>query len=70
MPAASALEAGVPRAHDAAFAALMKAAPSSPRLHRGAEVMLDRPFGRCACGSSDLDWISGEELRVREMEVV
>jgi hydrogenase nickel incorporation protein HypA/HybF len=34
------------------------------------EVMLDRPFGRCACGSSDLDWISGEELRVREMEVV
>ncbi|MBI3854398.1 MAG: hydrogenase maturation nickel metallochaperone HypA [Planctomycetes bacterium] len=35
-----------------------------------AEVALERPFGRCACGSSDLDWISGEELRVREMEVV
>jgi len=34
------------------------------------EVTLDRPFGRCGCGSSDLDWISGEELRVREMEVV
>jgi len=34
------------------------------------DVTLDRPFGRCACGSSDLDWISGEELRVREMEVV
>jgi hydrogenase nickel incorporation protein HypA/HybF len=34
------------------------------------EVTLDRPFGRCTCGSSDLDWISGEELRVREMEVV
>ena len=36
----------------------------------GGEVALDRPFGRCGCGSSDLDWVSGEELRVREMEVV
>ena len=36
----------------------------------GAEVELERPFGRCACGSTDLDWISGEELKVREMEVV
>jgi hydrogenase nickel incorporation protein HypA/HybF len=36
----------------------------------GGEVQLDRPFGRCACGSTDLDWISGEELRIREMEVV
>lgn len=35
-----------------------------------AEVSLDRPFGRCACGSSDLDWISGTELRIREMEVI
>jgi hydrogenase nickel incorporation protein HypA/HybF len=36
----------------------------------GAEVQLDQPFGRCACGSSDLDWLSGEELRIKEMEVV
>jgi hydrogenase nickel incorporation protein HypA/HybF len=35
----------------------------------GGEVALERPFGRCACGSSDLDWISGEELKIREMEV-
>ena len=35
----------------------------------GGEVVLERPFGRCACGSTDLDWISGEELKVREMEV-
>jgi hydrogenase nickel incorporation protein HypA/HybF len=35
-----------------------------------AELVLDRPFGRCACGSSDLDWLSGTELRIREMEVV
>ena len=34
------------------------------------EVALERPFGRCACGSTDLDWISGEELKVKEMEVV
>ena len=36
----------------------------------GGEVVLDRPFGRCSCGSTDLEWISGEELKVREMEVV
>jgi hydrogenase nickel incorporation protein HypA/HybF len=36
----------------------------------GGDVPLDRPFGRCACGSTDLDWISGDELRVLEMEVV
>ena len=36
----------------------------------GGEVELDRPFGRCGCGSSDLDWVTGSELRVRELEVV
>lgn len=35
-----------------------------------AEVALDQPFGHCACGSSDLDWLSGMELSIREMEVV
>jgi hydrogenase nickel incorporation protein HypA/HybF len=34
------------------------------------EVALEQPFGRCACGSTDLDWISGEELKVKEMEVL
>jgi hydrogenase nickel incorporation protein HypA/HybF len=33
------------------------------------EVVLDRPFGRCECGGSDLEWLSGEELRVKEYEV-
>jgi protein-tyrosine phosphatase len=33
-----------PHSHDEAFAALAAAAPASPRLHRGAEVMLDRPL--------------------------
>jgi protein-tyrosine phosphatase len=33
-----------PIRHDAAFKALQAKAPSLPRLHRGAEVMLDRPL--------------------------
>jgi protein-tyrosine phosphatase len=39
-------EAGVPPAHDRAFEALRAQAPAAPRLHRGAEVMLDRPITR------------------------
>ena len=35
----------------------------------GAELELDRPFGRCACGGSDLEWLCGDELVLREMEV-
>jgi hydrogenase nickel incorporation protein HypA/HybF len=35
-----------------------------------AEVVLERPFGMCRCGSSDLEWRSGEELTVREVELV
>ena len=36
----------------------------------GADVVLERPFGRCACGSTDLDWLAGEELRIKEVELV
>jgi hydrogenase nickel incorporation protein HypA/HybF len=36
----------------------------------GKLVELDRPFGRCVCDSTDLDWIAGEELELREVEVV
>jgi len=36
----------------------------------GAERTLDRPFGRCDCGCARLDWLSGDELRIREMEVM
>lgn len=35
---------GPPASHERAFAALTPEAPATPRLHRGAEVMLDRPF--------------------------
>jgi len=45
LPAARA-EAGPPVAHGRAFQALHAAAPPVPRLHRGAEVMLDRPITR------------------------
>jgi hydrogenase nickel incorporation protein HypA/HybF len=38
------------------------------RICRG-EVTLLQPFGRCECGSSDLEWLSGEELRIKEYEV-
>jgi hydrogenase nickel incorporation protein HypA/HybF len=36
----------------------------------GGEVVLERPFGQCGCGGSDLEWLAGEELRVREIEIV
>jgi protein-tyrosine phosphatase len=39
-------EAGPPVAHQRAFEALRPRAPELPRLHRGAEVMLDRPITR------------------------
>jgi hydrogenase nickel incorporation protein HypA/HybF len=34
-----------------------------------AELVLERPFGRCDCGGTDLDWLAGEELRILEVEV-
>jgi hydrogenase nickel incorporation protein HypA/HybF len=33
------------------------------------ELELRRPYGRCACGGTELEWLSGEELRIFEMEV-
>jgi|SRR6516162_78412 hydrogenase nickel incorporation protein HypA/HybF len=35
----------------------------------GGTVQLDRPFGRCECGSTDLEWLAGEELMIKEFEV-
>ena len=34
------------------------------------EVVLAEPVGRCRCGSARLRIVAGEELRVREMELV
>ena len=35
----------------------------------GGTVSLSRIYGRCACGSTDLRLVAGEELRIKEMEV-
>ncbi len=35
----------------------------------GAEITLTQPFGICSCGSVELDLISGEELKIKEMEI-
>ena len=29
---------------------------------------LERPFGRCACGSGQFQCIAGEEMKIKEME--
>jgi protein-tyrosine phosphatase len=39
-------ESGPPAAHQRAFDELRAQAPAAPRLHRGAEIMLDRPVTR------------------------
>ena len=35
----------------------------------GGGVELLRPFGQCSCGCSDLEWLSGDELRIKSLEV-
>jgi hydrogenase nickel incorporation protein HypA/HybF len=35
----------------------------------GESVPLEGPLGRCGCGGTDLDWIAGEELRIKDVEV-
>jgi hydrogenase nickel incorporation protein HypA/HybF len=35
----------------------------------GAQVPLERPFGQCGCGSTDLEWLSGDEIRIKAMEL-
>jgi hypothetical protein len=43
---ASEVEVGPPPKHEHAFEELKAVAPELPRLHRGAEVMLDRPLSK------------------------
>jgi hydrogenase nickel incorporation protein HypA/HybF len=33
------------------------------------EMTLDQPFGRCICGSRQVQCIAGEELNIHEMEL-
>lgn len=32
-------------------------------------VVLERPLGRCACGATDLEWVSGMGVKIVRMEV-
>src|SRR5688572_2815327 len=34
------------------------------------EQAFEQAYGICACGCSDLDWITGEELKVQTVEVI
>jgi hydrogenase nickel incorporation protein HypA/HybF len=33
------------------------------------EFAIDQPFGRCQCGSTDINCIAGRELNIKEMEI-
>lgn len=35
----------------------------------GTEFPLEEVLGRCACGSTDIEWLAGEELRIKQMEL-
>lgn len=35
----------------------------------GTEIPLIQPFGKCLCGSTQLNLIAGEELKIKEIEV-
>ena len=35
----------------------------------GREIALTQPFGRCTCGSHQLDIFQGEELTIEELEI-
>ena len=56
--------------HELAIAEDIVAAVSErTRGTRVRRVVLDRPLGRCGCGSTDLEWLSGEQLTIKEVEV-
>jgi hydrogenase nickel incorporation protein HypA/HybF len=35
----------------------------------GAEFVLEQPFALCDCGGVDLQWLAGDEIKVKEMEI-
>ncbi|MEL6458676.1 MAG: hydrogenase maturation nickel metallochaperone HypA [Cyanobacteria bacterium J06621_15] len=35
----------------------------------GSEIVLEKPVGKCNCGSNRLNLIAGEELKIKEIEV-
>ena len=67
---ASRAESGVPSNHDAAFDALLAEAPAEVRLHRGAEVMLDRPLGPGAAANRGITLGASRYLLVEFPRIV
>jgi hydrogenase nickel incorporation protein HypA/HybF len=44
--------------------------PGRGRCRRcGALVVTERPIASCRCGAIELEWLAGQELRLREVEV-
>ncbi len=44
--------------------------PGSARCRQCGEIIpLERPFGICNCGSVQLELITGEELKIKEIEI-
>jgi hydrogenase nickel incorporation protein HypA/HybF len=37
--------------------------------HCRGELAMEAPLTRCLCGSTDIEWLSGEELKIKEMEI-
>ncbi|MEM7727443.1 MAG: hydrogenase maturation nickel metallochaperone HypA [Cyanobacteria bacterium P01_A01_bin.45] len=33
------------------------------------EFSVDKPFGKCSCGSNEINLIAGEELKIKEIEI-
>jgi hydrogenase nickel incorporation protein HypA/HybF len=54
----------------AGAALVIEEPPGTARCRRcDACVVVEDLLGRCGCGGDDLDWLSGHELQIREMEM-
>ena len=61
---------GVPPEHDRAFFELSSVAPGTPRLYRGAEIMLDRPLADSVGRRRDVTLAGSRYLLVEFMRMV
>jgi protein-tyrosine phosphatase len=67
---ASRAEQGIPASHDDAYVRLVGAAPAQVRLHRGVELMLDRPFPPAAAADRRLTLGGSRYILVEFMPMV
>src|SRR4051812_28030244 len=55
----------------AGAALIIEEPPGSARCRTcGTQLAVSDPLDLCSCGCSDLDWLSGDELQIREMEMI